>query len=197
MTTAPKRANSPRLTIHQKSEIMKHFKEHALNGREIYEVLSAKGDKISYQQVTGYLAKIRTKKGQHKEEKKLHKELDGQKNRDMSAWNRKPIPTEMIEQIKALAAKGQRPTDIAHAVGCSINTAARYADPNYRTGSKRRGRPAKYSTKQPKKQEAPANLDNMIPSNREVAQPYVNSALERELLKAELKAELLREMLGK
>lgn len=175
--TTTKRTNNPRLTIHQKSEILKHFKEHGLNGREIAEVM-----KIPHHQVLTYLSKIRTAKDAKKEERKLHKELDGHKATTPHKLNRKSPPPATVEEFLRLDREGKTIKDIAEITGWSFNTVSRYLNPDYRNNRKRADAKAyrKLSTAAPTKVKSSSLIEEI-----------------KAEIRAEIKEALLREMLGK
>lgn len=145
-----KEQRNPRLTIAQKSEIIKHFKEHGLNGQEIHDITG-----IPYHQISKYLQKVKQRRGLAKEEKIISRELNGGldksgKVKSVNSQNRRSPSPETVEKIRGMVIAQVPFAEIARQLGISETTVGRYADGSYRRDMNRgvmKTRKATYTTK--------------------------------------------------
>lgn len=171
-----KKTRVPRLTLAQKDEIIKHYTQYALNAKEISEVMG-----IPHHQVGHYIKKIKARRGGAVAEKRdLAKQHDKEARRTMPrSWNRKPPAPEVIEEIRKLHAEGKSYSDISRILAVSNNTAQRYANPEYRKGSRRR-----YS---------PPTQRIVIPVP-DAPTDTTEDKIDREIMMAEMRLEILRSL---
>jgi hypothetical protein len=187
MTSTKKRA---RLTLAQKEQILTHYTQNGLNGKEISEVIPS----VGYQQIIHYLKTVKQRRGgATREIAAIHKaqEKETRKTTPRKRWSTKAIPQDKVIEIIDYRKAHPRSTykEIANAVKEVSYSAVRRILKNYEAGI---AHLPPYTTKS--KRIAAIRRAARKATKLEPTVTNAPTSIDREIQKAELRLEILKEL---